>query len=142
MNLEVGPAPQPSAAAWIGWAHGICRELRNEAPSAVSPSVDALEGIDAYLKQWMSGIAGQTFQWHAEIHPDELEYLVQAFFSLDARCRAEAQRGGRAGAPVEGRAFYLVLVGALLHALETVSPARAAFADGLRSFWPTAAEAN
>jgi len=101
-----------------------------------------LDDVDAYLGQWMSEVTGQTFQWYGEIHPDELEYLVQAFFSLDARCRAEAQRGERAGAPVEGRAFYLVLVGALLHALETEGPVRAAFADRLRSFWPTAIEAN
>ncbi len=92
-------------------------------------------------EQW-SGVAGQTFRWHAEINADELEYLVHAFFSLDARCIAEAQRGERARAPVEGRTFYLVLVGALLHALETEGPARAAFADRLRSFWPTAVEAN
>jgi len=142
LKVEVGPAPQPSAVAWIGWAHGICRELRDEAPSAISPSVDALDEVDAYLGEWISECAGQTFQWHADIHADQLEYLVQAFFSLDVRCRAEAQRGVRAGAPVEGRPFYLVLVRALLHALQTESPARAAFADRLLSFWPTAMEAN
>ncbi len=81
-------------------------------------------------------------QWHGEIHPDELEYLVQAFFSLDARCSAEVQRGERAGAPVEGRAFYLVLVGALFQALETEGPLVRRSPDRLRSFWPTAVEAN
>jgi len=76
VDLEVGPVARPSAEAWIGWAHGICRELREKPPSDVTPSVDALDDVDAYLVEWIPQVAaGDTFRWHAEIHPDELEYL-------------------------------------------------------------------
>jgi len=138
VDLEVGPVARPSAEAWIGWAHGICRELRDQPPSDLTPSVDALDDVDAYLVQWTPQGAGDTFRWQAEIDLDELEFLVQGLFALDACCRAQAQRQ----APAEGRPFYVVLIGALLHALETECPVRAAFADRLRAFWPTAADAN
>jgi hypothetical protein len=82
-------------------------------------------------------IGDEAFRWHTEIDTDELEYLLCALFRLDARLSAEAQRRRPCD---EGRLFYLVLVRALLHALETGSPGRAAFADQLRSAWPSAAD--
>lgn len=42
----------------------------------------------------------------------------------------------------EGRVFYVVLVRALLHAVEAESPDRAAFVEQLRSSWPSAVEAR
>lgn len=135
VDLEVGPVARPSAEAWIEWAHEICRELRDQPPSDLTPSVDTLDDVDAYLVQWIPQVAtGDTFRRQAAVDPEALEFLVQGLFALDACCRAQAQRQ----APAEGRPFLVVLVGALLHALETESPARAAFADRLRSFWPTA----
>ncbi len=71
-----------------------------------------------------------------------LEYLVYTFCSLDAQMSAEGVVAEQPPVPEEGRGFYLVLVGALLHALETESRSRAAFVDQLRSCWPSAAEAN
>jgi hypothetical protein len=81
-------------------------------------------------------------RWHVEFDPEEVEYLVLAFFHLDARLSDEVRRGQRSHPPAEGRHFYLVLVRDLLHALEVDSPGRAAFADQLRSSWPTAAAAS
>ena len=73
---------------------------------------------------------------------DELEHLVHAFFTLDAQLSHEVH-GKRSPPPTDrGRNFYLVLVRALLHALEMDSPCRAAFADQLRSSWPIALAAT
>lgn len=84
----------------------------------------------------------ETFRWQAEVDPDELEYVLHALCNLDAELSDEARQSEGPGIPAEGRTFYLVLVSALLHALEAESLTRAAFVDHLGSFWPTAAEAN
>ena len=85
----------------------------------------------------------KTIRWEAEVDPDALEYIVHAFVNLDAQlAQARSPRGEPASAPPEGRAYYLVLVAALLHALETESACRAAFVDQLRWSWPSAAAAS
>lgn len=143
MNLDVGPVAPASAVAWIEWAQEIVGELRSEPVPKVPPTADELDDVGKYLEQWMPRTGTvETFRWQAEVDPDKLEYLAHAFFKLDARLGSEVERGERSGTPEEGRSFYLVLVRALLHALEMESPARAAFVDQLRSSWPTAAEAN
>jgi hypothetical protein len=78
----------------------------------------------------------------SEIDPDELEYLVHAFFCLDALLSDGVQQGERSTAPDQARDFYLVLVRSLLHALEMDSPCRAAFVEQLRSSWPIAVAAT
>jgi hypothetical protein len=87
-----------------------------------------------------SGSVVET-SWQVDVDPDELEYLVHAIFSLDIELSDEGGQVEGPGAPTEGRTFHLVLVRALLHALETESPSRAEFVDQLRSSWPAAAEA-
>ena len=143
MRLDIGPVEPASAAAWIDWADEVLGKLRNEPPTRVSLPAAMFDDIGGYLEQWMprTRTVDKPFRWHAEIDPDELEYLVHGLFKLDARLLAEARRGERLGCPGEGRLFYLVLVRALLHALEVESPARAAFVDQLRSSWPSAAVA-
>lgn len=143
MRLDVGPVAPASAVAWIDWVDEVLGELRNEPPTTVSLPAAVFDDIGGYLEQWMprTRIPDKPFRWHAEIDPDKLEYLVHALFNLDTRLLADAQRGERPGSPEEGRLFYLVLVRALLHALEAESPARAAFVDQLRSSWPSAAVA-
>ena len=81
-----------------------------------------------------------SFRWHGEIDPDELEHLIHALFTLDAQLSDGAY--GQSAASGRARDFYLVLVRALLHALEMDSPGRAAFADQLRSSWPIALAAT
>jgi len=112
--------------------------------SRMSPSsTGVLADVGSYLRRWMpcTGDLPESVRWQAEVDPDEIEYLVHAFFSLDTQVSDEVRREISA-APSEGRTFYLVLVEALLHALETQSPSRAAFAGQLRSSWPMAVEAN
>ena len=140
MRLEVGPVAPASAVAWMDWADEVFGELRNEPPTAVSPPAPMFADIGRYLEQWMprARILDEPFRWQAEIDPDIVEYLVHALFNLDTQLLAEVRRGERPGPPEEGRLFYLVLVRALLHALEVESPARAAFVDQLRSSWPSA----
>lgn len=142
VELDVGPVAPASALAWMEWAEQTFAELRRGPASRIRFSAEALDGIECYFRQWMplAHILDEAFRWHTEIDPDELEYLVCALFSLDALLSGDAQRGQRRPAYDEGRLFFLVLVRALLHALETESPSRAAFADQLRGAWPSAAE--
>lgn len=125
----------------MDWAGEALGELRNEAPLSLPAAV--FDDIRGYLEQWMprARTVDKPFRWQAEIDPDELEYLVHALFNLDAHLSAAAQRGERPSASDEGRTFHLVLVRALLRALETEGPGRAAFVDQLRSSWPSAAAA-
>ena len=103
-----------------------------------------LFGAGGYLQQWKRSDvrAGSTFRWHAEVDPDQLEYLVQGLLRLDAQLAAEVEDGRQRPAPDQGREFYLVLVRDLLYALEMEGTGRAAFVDQLRCCWPIAAEAK
>lgn len=144
MRLDVGTVAPSSAAAWIEWAHGVLGDLRNERASPASLPAQVLDDIGAYLDEWERTTldGGDTFRWRAEVDPDELEYVTNAFYNLDTRLSAENGRGESGPGPAEGRVFYLVLVRALLHALALASPARAAFVDQLRWSWPSSAEAE
>ena len=139
----MGPVAPASAIAWLEWAQELYGEFRADPTSEATPSADELDDVGRYLEQWMARTrAIETFRWQADIDPDRLEFLAHALFNVDARLGAEVERGERLEAPEEGRSFYIVLVRALLHALETESPSRAAFVDQLRWSWPTAAEAG
>ena len=144
VRLEVGPVEPASAAAWIQWADETIRELRRQSPTGVSLSAEAVDELRHYLEQWKpeTRSVDGDFRWRGEIDPDQLEYLVHAFFRLDALRTDAVEQGERSAAPDQGRDFYRVLVRALLHALEMDSPCRAAFADQLRSSWPIADEAT
>ena len=140
MKVDVGPAARASAIAWITWADDVCRDLRDD-PSACPPP---LLGAGGYLEQWKcpDHSAGSTFRWHADVDPDELEYLIHGLLRLEAQMAADVDDGGKSAPPDEGREFYLVLVRDLLFALEMEGIGRAAFVDQLRNCWPSAAETN
>lgn len=147
MRLEVGPVAKASAVAWMKWAHSIAGERGRARASGARPSPGALLDAVHYLERRMprTDTIDKTIRWEAEVDPDALEYIVHAFVNLDAQLLAQARtpRGERASAPPpEGRTYYLVLVAALLHALETESACRAAFVDQLRWSWPSAAAAS
>jgi len=143
LRVDVGPAPPASAAAWIDWADEACDQLRTEPVSSEWITDDALDDVGRCLEQWKPTVPdGDDFRWQAEIDPERLEYLVHAFFRLDRQLSADVLAGERPEAPHEGRPFYVVLVRDLLRALAMESPGRAAFAERLRSAWPTAADAN
>lgn len=139
----MGPVEPASAIAFLAWADEALEGLSARQASGPSPSPSVFVDAASYLQRWMpcTGSLPKTVRWHADVDPDELEYLVHAFFKLDTHLskQVEAQVPD---APQESRIFYVVLVRALLHALETQSPARAAFVAQLRSCWPVAAEAT
>ena len=143
MRLDVGPVARASAVAWIAWADEVCAELGDD-PSTASLCPQLLFGAGGYLEQWKhpDHSVGGTFRWHADLDPDEVEYLIHGLLSLDARLAVEPNDGGQSPAPWEGREFYLVLVRDLLHALGMEGPGRAAYVDQLRCCWPSAAEAS
>ena len=138
----MGPVEPASAAAWLQWADETLAELRQRSGTGASLPPEVLDELHYYVEQWRPKTRSMksNFRWHGDIDPDELEHLVHAFFTLDAQLSHEFD-GERSAAPDRGRDFYLVLVRALLHALETDSPGRAAFADQLRSSWPIAVAA-
>jgi hypothetical protein len=125
------------------WAGEALGGLSSRPASWIPPSPVVFVDAVSYVQRWMpcTDSLPETIRWQAEVDPDELEYLVHAFFSLDTQLPEEVRRGVPE-APDESRTFYLVLVRALLHALETQSPSRAAFVAQLRSSWPIADEAN
>ena len=143
MRVDVGPVARASAVAWITWADEVCRDLRAD-PSRESSCPPLLFGAGGYLAQWKRPdlSVGGIFRWHADVHPDELEYLIHGLLQLDAQLAVEVEDGGQSPAPDEGREFYLVLVRDLLYALEMEGTGRAAFVDQLRCGWPVAAEAG
>ena len=143
VRLDVGPVAPAGAVAWMEWADEALEGLSSQPASGLSPSSSVFVDAASYLQRWMpcTGSLPRTLRWQADVDPDELEYLVHAFFNLDTQLSQEVG-AGVPDAPQEGRTFYLVLVRALLHALETQSPGRAAFVAQLRSSWPVAAEAS
>ena len=139
----MGPVAPASAVAWMEWADDALEGLSARPASGPSPSPAVFVDAASYLQRWMpcTGSLPKTLRWQADVDPDELEYLVHAFFKLDTQLSNQVG-AGVPHAPRESRTFYVVLVRALLHALETQSPARAAFVAQLRSCWPVAAEAT
>ena len=139
----MGPVAPAGAVAWMEWADEALEGLSTGPASERSPSSSVFVDAASYLQRWLpcAGSLPRTLRWQADVDPDELEYLLHAFFNLDMQLSKEAG-AGVPEAPTEGRTFYLVLVRALLHALETQSPGRAAFVAQLRSSWPVAAEAD
>ncbi len=109
-----------------------------------TPVPPLLFGADGYLQQWKRSdlSAGGTFRWHADIDPDQLEYLIYALLRLDAQLAGDVEDGGQPPVPDQAREFYLVLVRDLLYALEMEGTGRAAFVDQLRCCWPIAAAAS
>jgi len=125
------------------WADEALEGLSARPVPGPCPSSSVFVDAASYLQRWMpcNGSLPRTLRWQADVDPDELEYLVHAFFKLDTQLSKEVA-AGVPDAPEEGRTFYLVLVRAMLHALETQSGGRAAFVAQLRSSWPVAAEAH
>ena len=144
MRIDVGPVAPASAVAWMEWADEALGGLDATPASRIPPPIGFLGDAVSCLRRWMprTDRLSESFRWQAEVDPDELEFLVHAFFTLDAELSHKGLDENGRSAPATGRNFYLVLVRALLHALETESPSRAAYVDQLRWSWPAAADAN
>ena len=140
----MGPVSRTSVLRWVEWAEAALAELDvDPAGDGDAPAVTRAD-FDCYLQDWrrMACHGSADFQWQAEVDPDALVYFTHALYNLDRRLSAEVGRGEREAGPAEARAFDLVLVRALLDTLASESPCRAAFAEQLRSTWPSAAEAR
>ncbi len=144
MRLHVGPVSRTSALRWVEWAETVL----GECPDGLAGAGDLPDGgppeFDRYLQDWrrMACDGSAAFQWQAEVDPDALAYFTHALYNLDRRLSAQVERGEREAGPTEAHAFNLILVRALLDALAHESPCRAAFAEELRSSWPSAVEAR
>ena len=127
MRVEVGPVATASAEAWIARADEVFGEVRDHPSSG--PHL--LFGAGGFLERW-KGVdhgPGGSFRWHANVDPEELEYLVHECLHFDEQLARESE-------------FYVVLVRDLLHALEMEGGGHAEFVDQLRCCWPSAAEAG
>ena len=137
MRVDVGPAETTSARAWIDWAREMLGTLRRE--SAASPTLTAgvLTDVGSYVDSWAGAAynGGRSFRWHAEIHPDELEYLTNALYNFDRRLADEAHPCPGRAEPTEASAFHVVMVESLLFALAQAGASQAAFAEQLRPCW-------
>ena len=132
MRLDVGPLPSESVIAWVDYAAGVL----GSGATADLPA-DVVEGFRWYLLEWRrTAEGGAEFHWEADVSPEVAEYLMLPFFRMAEHLSVVAQRRRRPAAPPESTAFYLLLVQAVLDALEQEGPAQAEFADHLRSFWP------
>jgi hypothetical protein len=95
-----------------------------------------LDAFDAYLAEWDGAArADATFRWSTDVDPEQVEYFLHAFHTLAVRVAAETRRGDRGPVPVQGRAFYRLLVHHLLDELVLEDRSRA-FAEDLGSSWP------
>ncbi len=132
VRLDVGPVPSESVLSWIDYA---AAGLASGGGEGLSP--DVVEGFRWYLLEWRRlAERGPEFHWEAEVSSEVAEYLMLPFFRTAERLSAIAERRHRSAAPPQSAAFYVLLVQAVLDALDQEGPAQAEFADHLRSFWP------
>lgn len=133
MRVVLGPVPSSSALAWIDHARRVLDRLAAEDPPTVPP--DALAEFEAYLREWEAvARTDPEFRWRAEVDPEVVEYLLNAFHRIATRLDAET--GDRPRMPPEAEPFYRMLVVDLLDELARVDESRAEFAEHLLRFWP------
>ena len=136
MHVHVGPVPNESAQAWLAYARKLVGDYSRQLPIQVAAS------FSGYLEAWADEAAdGDVFVWEGEAEPEEVEYLLHAWFKLARAVVEQRELTGEPVAPPEGHLFYTTLVNALLNALRTESRATAEFVDHLAPFWPGLDEA-
>jgi hypothetical protein len=128
--LHVGPLPAAAARAWLAYARSVVDEQRRTLPIGV---VAAFTG---YLEEWSEAATGDVFRWEGKADPEEVEYLLHAWFKLATARAEEAAATGEDFTPTEGIPFYTEMVRSILNALRSENRSTAAFADHLAAFWP------
>ncbi len=131
MHVQVGPVPSESARAWLAYARRLVGEYSRQLPIQVAAS------FSGYLEEWVDHADdGEQFVWEGNAEPEEVEYLLHAWFKLANAVVEQRERTGEPVAPPEGHLFYCTLVNALLNALRSESRATAEFVEHLAPFWP------
>lgn len=130
MQVQVGPLPADSARVWLDYAKGVVAESMRALPIQVAAQ------FSAYLEDWSAAAGGDVFVWEGKAEPEEIEYLLHAWFNLAKSVAAEREASGRPPAPADGQVFYTGLVNALMTALRKESRTTAEFAEHLAPFWP------
>lgn len=130
MQVQVGPLPADSARAWLDFAQGVVAASMRSLPIQVAAQ------FSAYLQEWSEAASGEVFVWEGKAEPEEVEYLLHAWFKLAQTVVSAREANGEPPGPPEGRVFYNGLVHALLNALRTENRATAAFAEHVGPFWP------
>jgi hypothetical protein len=131
MEVVVGPVPAASVGAFAVFAR---HTLEGAGPGADVPS-DAARAFLDYIAEW-DALAGEPgdVTWVVTAEPEVVEYLVYAFWRVAKEMNDEA--GAATVVPPDGAAFYWLLVGALLSALDAAGGSHAELAANLREFWP------
>jgi len=134
MHVQVGPVPIESARAWLGYARGLVAAYSRQLPIQVAAS------FSGYLEEWAEAAelpdSNGCFVWEGKAEPEEVEYLLHAWFKLARAVVEQRELTGEPVAPPEGHVFYTTLVTTLLNALRAESRATAEFAEHLAPFWP------
>jgi hypothetical protein len=139
VQVDIGPVPASSAAAWIEYARAVLEGygLDDDEPVDKHVGAEVVATFRSYLDEWARiSKRGGDFKWSTEIELEQVEYLVHAFYRLAMRANAAAEARGRFYMPPEGEAFYMSLVHGLLDGLESTGTPAAEFAEELRQFWP------
>jgi hypothetical protein len=130
VQVTVGPLPADSARSWLAYATDIIAANMRQLPIQVAAQ------FSAYLQEWGEAAHGDVFLWEGKAEPEEVEYLLHAWFNLGQVVVAEREAKGEPPGPPEGQVFYTGLVTALLNALRQENRATAEFAEHVAPFWP------
>lgn len=127
----MGPVSARSMGAFAAFARAT---LEGAGPGADVPS-DAARAFFGYIDEWEAGASvGGDVTWRTEAEAEVVEYLVYAFWRVAKEVNDDA--GAAPVVPAEAAAFYWLLVGSLLTAMEEAGGSHAEFASNLREFWP------
>lgn len=119
--------------AWIAFGRGTVEVLRDD-PGEVPRS--AIDRFERYLEEW-DAVAGRQdpFRWSGELTVEMLEYLTNWLYRTGVRLAADAEAGIGPTRPPAADKFRVVLIRAMLAALEREGPAPAQFAEQIRAQW-------
>ena len=139
MHVHVGPIAADSASAWIAFARRVLDD--RTAVGAPELPAEVLGGFVGFLDEWdVIASASATFLWDTDVDTEQVEFLALALHRIASELTEAARRRGYALMPEQGAPFYRAVVNGFLDAMATESPTLAAYAEELRSSWPTLAE--
>ncbi len=133
MQIEVGPVPAESVRAWLEFSRETVALLR---PDPGDVPLRALDRFVHYLDEWgVEAERGGAFRWSGEVTVEMLEYLTNWLYRTGVRVQADADAGSGRTRPAAADKFQMVLVRAMLDALEREGSGPAQLAEQLRAQW-------